>query len=60
MNPTRQTFVALAGVAVCAAVALGVIVSFTETFENISGGDPQRGWTFNAGVESIAVRNGNH
>jgi len=60
MNPTRQTFVALAGVAVCAAVALGVIVSFTETFENISGGDPQRGWTFNAGDESIAVRNGNH
>jgi len=60
MNRTRQTIVAVAGVGLGAAVALGAIIRLTENFENINGGDPQRGWTFNAGDEGIDVRSGNH
>ncbi len=59
MNRTKQIIVGAAGLAACAAVALGAIVSLTETFENIQG-DPQAGWTFNSGDEGIEVNNGNH
>lgn len=60
MNRTKQITIGLVAAAACAAVAYGAIIRLTETFENINGGDPQRGWTFNAGDEGIAVNNGNH
>lgn len=60
MNTARKTLIGLGTVGLCATIALGAIIRLTENFENINGGDPQRGWTFNTRDEGIAVRNGNH
>ncbi|GEM_PF-5013209 len=60
MNRKTQIITGLIGAAACASVAYGAIIRLTETFENINGGDPQRGWTFNTRDEGIAVNNGNH
>lgn len=58
---TLQTTLALTAAGLGAAVAFGALIRITETFENIlPHEDPQRGWTYNSGDESIAQRNGNH
>lgn len=60
MTTTRKIMIGIATAGVCASVAYGAIIRLTETFENINGGDPQRGWTFNSGDEGIREANGNH
>lgn len=58
---TRQVVFGLAAAGLCTAVALGALIRISENFENIQPHeDPQRGWTFNSGNESVAQRNGNH